>query len=87
MHTVILQENKKSNKRYGRAMIISVILPYLYACGIYRGYAWKGLLFYLIYREVDAIYDCGMYTRFFVNGPRQMKYVLNLDEGKSFGAI
>jgi hypothetical protein len=68
-------------------MICSVILPYLYACGMYRGYAWKGLLFYLIYREADAIYDAGIYTRFFIHGPRQLRYVLNLEESKNFGAI
>jgi hypothetical protein len=49
--------------------ILSTVLPYLYSCGVYRGYLWKGLVFYLLYREVDAIYDFGMYTSFFINGP------------------
>ncbi len=66
----IYQENKASNRRYGRTLIAGTYLPYFYACGIYRGYVWKGLLFYLIYREVDAIYDAGIYLRFLVNGPR-----------------
>lgn len=51
-------------------MIASVMLPYLYACGIYKGYGWKLLLFYFIYREADALYDAGIYLRFFANGPR-----------------
>jgi hypothetical protein len=36
---------------------------------VYRGYLWKGLVFYLLYREADAIYDFGMYANFFINGP------------------
>lgn len=68
-------------------MIIGTILPYLYACGIYRGYLWKGALFYLIYREVDALYDAGLYLNFFFNGPRQMKYILDLDEDRNFSPI
>jgi hypothetical protein len=41
----------------------------MYACGIYKGYVWKGLIFYAIYREIDAIYDFGMYLSFFLKGP------------------
>jgi hypothetical protein len=41
---------KKGNRRYGRGVVLSVFIPYLYSCGLYRGYLWKGLAFYLIYK-------------------------------------
>jgi hypothetical protein len=66
----IIEENKKANRFYGRASATAVILPYLYACGIYRGYVWKGLAFYFLYMQLDAIYDFGMYLGFFIKGPR-----------------
>ena len=66
---------------------MSTILPYLYACGVYRGYLWKGLIFYIIYREIDAIYDFGMYFSFFLKGPSQIKRVLQLDPERSFAQI
>jgi hypothetical protein len=56
----------------------------MYACGIYRGYLWKGLAFYVIYREIDAIYDFGMYLSFFLRGPSQMRRILELDSSRSF---
>jgi len=51
-------------------MIASVMLPFLYICGTYKGYFWKLGLFYVIYRQADALYDTGIYTRFFFNAPR-----------------
>lgn len=59
----------------------------MYSCGIYRGYLWKGLAFYLIYREIDAIYDFGMYLGFFIKGPSQLKRILKLDPETSFAQI
>lgn len=66
---------------------MSVLLPYMWSCGVYRGYLWKGVVFYFIYREIDAIYDLGMYLGFFLKGPRQMRDVLALDPEKSFAHI
>jgi hypothetical protein len=83
----LLDENKRANRLYGRATAASIILPYLYACGTYRGYLWKGLAFYLIYNQMDAIYDFGMYLGFFIKGPRQMREVLALDPSTSFASI
>ena len=81
------QENKRGNAFYGRLGIAATILPYLFVCGVYKGYVWKGLLFYLIYREIDAVYDFGMYLNFFIHGPKQLKRVLSLDSEKSFAQI
>ena len=81
------QENKSGNAFYGRLGIVSTLLPYLYACGVYKGYIWKGLIFYIIFREIDAVYDFGMYLNFFIHGPGQLKRVLQLDHEKSFAQI
>ena len=64
-----------------------VFMPYMYACAKYRGYIWKGLTFYLFLNCMNAIYDCGMYTRFFVYGPSSMKKCAELDPNKSFASI
>ena len=61
-------------------MIVAAFLPYLYFIGIYRGYTWKVLTFYLLYREADALYDFGMYSRFLFYGPRQMREILGLND-------
>ena len=84
---LFLKENKAGNKRYGRSMIAGVMLPYFYICGTYKGYFWKLLLFYFIYREADALYDFGIYTRFFIHGPKQFRKILSLKDTENFGCI
>mgnify|MGYP006108121397 CR=1 FL=1 len=63
------------------------MLPYIWACGRYRGYVVKGLLFFAIVRLMDAFYDCGMYFRFFVHGPLIMRKIVALDPAESFASI
>ena len=75
------------NKFYGRGALAAVLLPYLYMCGIRKGYLWKGLSLYAILRLFDSIYDSGMYLRFFIHGPKDMRRVAILDQEKSFAAI
>ena len=36
---------------------------------------------------LNAIYDTGMYMRFFIHGPKYMKQVLELDPETSFASI
>jgi len=83
----LIKENKDGNRRYGRLVTLSVILPYMYSCGVYRGYIWKALALYLIYREMDALYDMGMYLNFFIHGNKQMRSILDLDPKTSFSPI
>lgn len=78
---------KKGNPKYGRLVIASVFLPYLYACGVKRGYLWKGLAFYVIYKSFNALYDIGMYLRFIVYGGSYLRKILALKEDESFGNI
>ena len=63
------EKYKTSQRKYGRGAVMTVFMPYMYACAKYRGYIWKGLTFYMFLNCMNAIYDCGMYARFFVYGP------------------
>ncbi|CDW77373.1 UNKNOWN [Stylonychia lemnae] len=38
-------------------------------------------------QQADALYDAGIYTRFFFNAPRQFRYILSLNETENFGAL
>jgi hypothetical protein len=68
-------------------MVVGVFIPYIWACGMYRGYLWKGAAFYMIAKSMDALYDIGMYLRFFIHGPKYFKSILSLDDNKSFSVI
>ena len=81
-------ENKKfSERRYGRAMTMAGMTPYFIACFAYRGMALKFLTFYGLVLGFNAIYDVGMYLRFFVHGPSMMRKIMELDPEENFGSI
>ena len=63
------------------------MLPYVYACGAYRGHMWKFLIFYGIYVTLDAIYDSGVYFRFFLYGSKYMRQIANIYYSESFASI
>ena len=64
-----------------------VFLPFAYFASIYKGYLWKGAGFYAIYKLMDALYDTGMYLRFFIHAPQYMRRTVKLNEEDSFAAI
>jgi hypothetical protein len=64
---------------YGRGACGAVMIPYIYACGTYKGHLWKFLTFYVIYVTLDAIYDSGVYLRFFLYGPSYLRSIANID--------
>ena len=70
IYCAYLEDSKYGNKRYGRGAVFATWAPYLYACGKYKGYAWKFFGLYAIVKMMDAIVDTGMYLRFFVHGPK-----------------
>ena len=53
-------------------MVGLTISPWVYGVAKYKGYIWKGLSIYVIFKMINAIYDCGIYARFFVYGPGSM---------------
>ena len=72
----IFDDMNDGNKRYGRLSTAAFFAPYVYLCATYRGYAWKFLMFYIMYRELDSFYDVGIYLRFFIYGPKYMRKFL-----------
>ena len=78
---------KTSQRKYGRAAVVSVFTPYFYVCGVYRGMLWKAGLFYLLCKMMDAIYDSGIYLRFFIHAPNYMRRIAELDPEVSFASI
>ena len=72
---------------YGRTALASVFVPYLYMCSIRKGYIWKFAILYSFLKLFDSFYDTGMYLRFFVHGPSEMRKVASLDNEKSFASI
>ena len=63
------------------------MLPFIYACSVYRGMYWKLAVFSGIFLMIDAIYDCGMYMRFVVHGPAYLRRISELPPERSFGSI
>ena len=61
--------------------------PWIYGVTHYRGYIWKGLSIYVIFKMINAIYDCGIYARFFCYGPKSIQKILSLDHNENFAAI
>ena len=72
-------DSKKQCRTFGRVFVGSTLVPYLYVVSMYRGFTWKFATFYVIYRMLDAIYDSGMYARFFLFGPSAMKRLAQMD--------
>ena len=63
------------------------MLPFAFSCLKYRGRMWKLGVFCGIFILRNAIYDSGMYIRFFLYGPSYLRQIMTLDQNESFGAI
>ena len=63
------------------------MLPYFTVCAKYKGLWWKGLAMYGIYVTINAIYDVGMYARFFLLGPGYLRSLCELDQEDNFSAL
>ena len=48
---------------------------------------WKMSMFGVIFILRNAIYDSGMYIRFFIHGPSYLKHIMTLNQDESFAAI
>ena len=66
---------------------MAVMAPYVYCAGKYSGWTWKIVAWYAIYRLFHAIYDVGVFMRFFIYGPSYIKSILELDPQESFASI
>ena len=82
-----ISESKALNYRYGRGAVFFMFVPFVYVCGFYKGWIWKGGLLYVLTKLMNAQYDLGMYARFFVHAPQHIRKVLELDPDESFACI
>lgn len=82
-----LHSKKRRDAKYGRAVVVSSVLPYFYACFRYGGWAWKLFTFLGLMSTINATFDVGMYLNFCVNGMPLFKKLLNLDPQNNFSAI
>lgn len=80
-------KQKANDRRWGRAVVASVFLPYFYMCFMKRGISWKVVTFYGLMTTLNAFYDAGMYLSFFIHGPKYVRKVLELDQTESFSPL
>ena len=57
-----------------------MFVPFLYSCGARKGWIWKLTTLYCLMNVFDSIYDSGIYLRFFVHGPADMRRIAALDK-------
>ena len=48
---------------------------------------WKLGTGYLLLTSLDALYDMGVYTHFFIHAPKQIRKLAALEPEKNFGSI
>lgn len=82
-----LQSKRRREKRYGRFIVGTFMVPFLFACTFYRGYAWKAVSLYFVVTSINAVYDMGVYVHFMIHGPNAMRKVLALDPSTNFSSI
>ena len=59
----------------------------MYACSKYKGLPWKFLGMYGLFITLNAIYDVGMYARWFIYGPSYLRKLAELDPNESFSPL
>ena len=80
--------HKRRNERfYGRSYVGIVVVPYMFSLLKTKSIPYKVLTGYLIYTCLDALYDMGIYTYFFLHGPRYMRKILELPSKENFSSI
>lgn len=69
--------HKRKNERfYGRSIVGVVVAPYMVSLFARRSIAYKLLTGWLIYTCLDALYDMGVYTYFFIHGPKFIRRLI-----------
>ena len=82
------QMNKRKKERfYGRAYVAAAVVPYMVSLLRTKSIPYKLLVGYLLYTCLDALYDMGIYTYFFLHGPTYMRKVLELPAKENFSSI
>ena len=78
---------RRKERFYGRSYVGLVVVPYFLTLFTKRSIAYKLMTGYLIYTCLDALYDMGVYTYFFLHGPRFIRKLVELEPSENFGSI
>ena len=81
-------DHKKVRERfYGRMYACAAIVPWFFSLFSRKSIAYKLVSGYLLYTCLDALYDMGVYTYFFIHGPKYMRQCVELPPNQHFGSI
>lgn len=72
-------QKKDGQRKYGRLALAGVMFPFAYSCAAFYGRWWKLGAFCVIYILRNAIYDSGMFIRFFIYGPNYLSKIMAQD--------
>ena len=82
-----LAQKRRYERYYGRAYVVAATMPYILSLFSGGSIMYKLLKGYILFSCVDALYDMGVYTYFFIHGPGHMKKLLELPPVENFGSI
>ena len=82
-------KDRKENwdRRCGRFLVCSMLLPYSIAAITNRRILPKVIGFYAIIVCIDPMYDAGHYLSFFINAPRNFRHLIDLDKKDNFAPL
>ena len=78
---------KQTEKYYGRFYVFCATVPYFKFLFNSRSITAKLATGYMLYTVLDAMYDMGVYTHFFLHGHKYMRQLLELPPTENFGSI
>jgi hypothetical protein len=78
---------KRNERFYGRCYVSAVCLPFFVSLFKKSSYFYKLATAYVLYSCIDALYDMGVYTHFFVHAPKYMRRMIALPGEENFGSI
>ena len=78
---------RQREKAYGRMYVASACIPFFYSLFKVKSMMTRLGFAYLLFSTLDAFYDMGVYTYFFMHAPKHMRTLLELPPEKNFAAI
>lgn len=67
--------------------VASASIPFFYSLFKIKGIMAKLGIAYILFSSLDAFYDMGVYTYFFLHAPSHMRSLVELPPDKNFGSI
>lgn len=82
-----LAQKRRYERYYGRAYVTALAVPYIASLFSLQSLTKKIILGYGLFSLLDALYDMGVYTYFFIHGPAHIRKVIELEPEKNFASI